>query len=399
MLSAESLAAALTPPSKVNILLVDDQPENLLALEALLEDLGQNLVKARSGSEALWHLLREDFALVLTDVQMPEMDGFELAALLRQRERSRLTPIIFMTAAEKSETQIFRGYEVGAVDYILKPIVPAILKSKVAVFVELARKTETILKQTELLRAAEQREHQRQLESALAFSRAVSHDLRAPLRHIESYADLLLRNYAERLDATGADYLRRLNGAAHKMTQLIDAMVKLTEATRCDLTRELVDMTRVAAAVAADLRRAQPGRRVSFSVQEGLTAMGDPHLLRLMLENLLGNAWKFTGRREDAVISVGELEQDGTTVFFVRDNGAGFDMKAIDKLFAPFSRLHARGEFEGTGMGLATVRRIVDRHGGRIWAEAEVDRGASFYFTLPFEAAEKVETLAAAHHS
>jgi hypothetical protein len=396
MLSTEGSADALETPSRVNILLVDDQPENLLALEAVLEDLGQNLVKARSGPEALLHVLREDFALVLIDVQMPEMDGFEFAALLSQRERSRLTPIIFMTAAEKSQSQIFRGYEVGAVDYILKPIVPEILRSKVAVFVDLARKAEKIRRQTELLREAERREHQKQMESALAFSRAVSHDLRAPLRHIESYADLLLRGYAERLDATGADYLRRLNGAARRMTQLIDAMLKLTEATRCDLSRERVDLSRVAASVAAELKRAEPSRRVEISVKEGLSVTGDPHLVRLLLENLVGNAWKFTRRREDAVIEVGELERDGMPVVFVRDNGAGFDMKSVDKLFAPFSRLHARGEFEGTGMGLATVGRIVDRHGGRIWAEAEVDRGATFYFTLPSVPVATAERLAAA---
>ncbi|MDE2312603.1 MAG: response regulator [Elusimicrobia bacterium] len=172
--------AAGQPGYKANILLVDDQPEALLALEAILEDLGQNLVKARSGQEALWRLLHEDYAAILMDVQMPGMDGLETAALIRDRDKSRHIPIIFMTAAYRNEASIFRGYAVGAVDYIVKPIVPEILRSKISVFVDLARKNEMIRRQAQLLRDAELREHKKQIEDALAFSHAVSHDLRAP---------------------------------------------------------------------------------------------------------------------------------------------------------------------------------------------------------------------------
>lgn len=371
------------PPPKANILVVDDQPEGLLAAGAVLEGLGQNVVKAASGREALWHLLQEEFAVVLLDVQMPGMDGFETATLIREREKTRATPIIFMTAAHRSEAQVFRGYEVGAVDYILKPVVPEILRSKVAVFVELARQRAEIRRQADLLRAAEQRDHQRQIMDALAFSHAVSHDLRAPLRHIRSFIDILAKEYAGSLGEPGRGYLERLSRAAQKLNQLIDAMQSLSEATQGEIQREVVDLSRLAAGLAADLRRAEPGRSVEFDIEGDLSAVGDPQLLRLALENLLQNAWKYTRRRERAHIRFGAAERDGAPAFFVRDDGVGFNMAHADKIFAPFARLHARTDFEGSGIGLATVQRVIARHGGRVWADAAVDRGATFYFTLP----------------
>ncbi|MBI4248485.1 MAG: response regulator [Elusimicrobia bacterium] len=369
------------------ILLVDDQPEGLLAIETVLEGLGQNLVKARSGKEALWHLLREEYAVVLLDVQMPDMDGFELAALIRERDKSRRTPIIFMTAAYKSEDQVFRGYELGAVDYILKPIVPEILRSKVSVFVDLDRQTHTIRRQSELLREAERRQHEKQIEDALAFSHAVSHDLRAPLRHIESFSGILVQTYGDKLDDRGRDYLQRLAGAAKKMMRLIEAMLQLSEATRVEVHREIVDLSRIAASLEAEFRQSEPQRQVDFIIQDGITAAGDSHLLRVALANLLCNAWKYTGKRARARIEFGKTDLDGLPVYFVRDDGAGFDMSHANKLFLPFGRLHARSDFEGTGIGLATVQRIIHRHGGRIWGEGRVGQGATFFFTLSHRAA------------
>jgi len=374
------------PSYKANILLVDDQPEALLALEAILEDLGQNLVKARSGQEALWRLLSEDYAAILMDVQMPGMDGFETAALIRERDKSRHIPIIFMTAAYRNEANMFRGYAVGAVDYIVKPIVPEILRSKVSTFVELAKKNDMIQRQAGLLREAELREHKKQMDDALAFSHAVSHDLRAPLRHIESFGQILLQSYADRLDERGRDLIQRMSGAAKRMTDLIEAMLKLSRATQGEIRHDIVNLSALARDIAAELLRSDPGRKADFSIQEGLTATGDPDLLRLALENLLGNSWKYTRRKKAARIEFGKAEQNGSAVYFVRDNGAGFDMRHADKLFLPFSRLHARGEFEGTGIGLATVQRIMRRHGGRIWGEGSVDKGAAFFFALPSSA-------------
>ncbi len=371
------------PEGKANILLVDDQPESLLALEAILQDLGQNLVTARSGQEALWHLLKENFAAILMDVRMPGMDGFETASLIRERDKSRHIPIIFMTAAYRNEANVFRGYAVGAVDYIIKPVIPEILRSKVSVLVDLAKKTETIKRQAELLREAERREHQKQIEDAMAFSHAVSHDLRAPLRHIESFGQILNQNYGDKLDERGRDLIERMSGAARRMVDLIEALFKLSEAARGEVRQDIVNISTLAQDVKTELMRSEPERKVEFLIQEGLTAIGDPHLLRVALENLLGNAWKYTGRKDLARIEVGRTLQEGAAVYFVRDDGAGFDMRHADKLFLPFSRLHARGEFEGTGLGLATVQRIIRRHGGRIWGESSPQKGAVFFFTLP----------------
>lgn len=393
MLPAESLADPLRAPAKVGILLVDDQPETLLAVEAVLEPLGQRLVKARGAEEALKSLLREEYALILLDVQMPGMDGFELAGLIREREKSKHIPIIFMTAAHKSEAQIFRGYEVGAVDYIYKPIVPEILRSKVSVFVELAKKTETVRRQEELLRQSERREHEKQIEDALAFSHAVSHDLRTPLRHIESFSDILLRSYGPKLDEKGLDMLRRMAGAARKMTHLIDAMLELSEVTRSEVRREIVDLGKMASNLHEELRRLEPERKVDFSSQEGLVVRGDPHLLRLALENLLRNAWKYTGRKQCARIEFGKTEHGGLPAYFVRDDGVGFDMSRADKLFLPFSRLHTPSDFQGTGLGLATVQRIIRRHGGRVWGESHGGKGATFFFTLPSVELEREQAV------
>jgi light-regulated signal transduction histidine kinase (bacteriophytochrome) len=253
----------------------------------------------------------------------------------------------------------------------------------VAVFVDLARKTETIQRQAALLREAERREHEKQIDDALAFSHAVSHDLRAPLRHIQSFSEILVESYGAALDDNGRDYLRRLSGAARKMMSLIDAMLQLSQATRGGLHRELIDLSKIAGSIEQDLRRAEPGRRVEFAIEPGVEASGDPDLLRLGLENLINNAWKYTRKNERARIEFGRTRRDGELVYFVKDNGVGFNMAFAGKLFTPFQRLHARSEFEGTGIGLATVKRVIARHGGSIGAESAVDKGATFYFTLP----------------
>jgi signal transduction histidine kinase len=214
-----------------------------------------------------------------------------------------------------------------------------------------------------------------------AFAYSVSHDLRAPLRSLAGFSEVLLEDYADALDEAGRGYLHRIEANAARMARMIDDLLDLSRATRVELRRQVVDLTAVAHDVAAELRDIDPLRAVDISVADGLVAHGDPHLIRLVLRNLLGNAWKFTARRDPAVIQVAATGPDGT-VFTVRDNGAGFDMRYAAKLFDPFQRLHASSDFEGTGIGLAIVHRIVQRHGGRIWAEGEVDRGASFFFTL-----------------
>jgi PAS domain S-box-containing protein len=215
-----------------------------------------------------------------------------------------------------------------------------------------------------------------------SFSYSVSHDLRAPLRSMDGFSRILLDEYADRLDDKGRDRLGRIRAATQRMGVLIDDLLKLSRVSRAELHREAVEVSTMAQDVVQELSKDAPERDVEFSVQEGLIEAADARLLRVVLDNLLGNAWKYTGRTEGARVEFGAYTEDGVQVFYVRDNGAGFDMTYAGKLFSAFQRLHDAGEFPGTGIGLATVQRIIRKHGGRVWAEGEVGRGASFYFTL-----------------
>jgi PAS domain S-box-containing protein len=215
-----------------------------------------------------------------------------------------------------------------------------------------------------------------------AFSYSVSHDLRAPLRSIHGFSTALLEDYAAAIDDPGRDFLHRIRNASQRMAQLIDDLLGLSRVTRAELNRQTIDLTQMALSIVDELRAGQPERNVRVEIRPDLTVNADPHLVRVVLANLLGNAWKFTAKRPDALIQVGANAENGERVFFVRDNGAGFDMTYADKLFGAFQRLHRYDEFEGTGVGLATVQRIVHRHGGRIWAQAAVNAGAEFRFTL-----------------
>ncbi len=218
-----------------------------------------------------------------------------------------------------------------------------------------------------------------------SFSYTVSHDLRAPIRVVEGFTKILKEDYGRLLDRIGNDHLDRVLGAAARMNSMIDALLALSQLSTQPLARQPVNLSQLAQYIAEDLRRESPQRRVQIEIEPDLQVLGDPTLLRVVLENLLGNAWKYTARRRDPHIAFfRDLHKTGT-VFTVRDNGAGFDMRFADRLFGVFQRLHSAAEFQGTGVGLASVRRIVRRHGGDIWAEAEVDKGASFYFTLGAE--------------
>jgi light-regulated signal transduction histidine kinase (bacteriophytochrome) len=216
-----------------------------------------------------------------------------------------------------------------------------------------------------------------------AFSYSVSHDLRAPLRSIDGFSRALLDEYADKLDTTGQHYLDRVRAAARRMGELIDDLLQLSRVGRADLQRKRVDLSALAGTIAADLQRSGPERHVRILITDGLVADVDRGLMQIVLENLIGNAWKFTAATSDGVIHFGISEQDGLPTYFLRDNGAGFDMAYAGRLFTPFQRLHSNTEFPGTGIGLATVHRIIERHGGRVWAEGVVGQGATFLWTLP----------------
>jgi signal transduction histidine kinase len=376
------------------ILLVDDKPANLVALEAMLEGISPRIVTAGSGREALKQLLEADFAVILLDVKMPDMDGFETAALIRDRERSRNTPIIFLTAADRDAQMAVRGYAVGAVDYLVKPIVPEFVRSKVSVFVELARTNAELVRQAERLRASEaaaleltvtQKALIRDLEhknhELESFSYAVSHDLRSPLRRIDGFARALLET-GEVSSSTGTRFLSNIRTSIGQMGQLIDDVIYLARVTSTELREHDVDLSEVARLALDQMRQAEPERQVTTRIRPGVIVCGDGRLLRIAMENLLANAWKFTSKRPDAAIEFGYRQRDGERTYFVKDNGVGFDMEFAERLFGPFQRLHRSDEFPGSGIGLATVRRVIHRHGGQVWAEAKPGEGAVFSFTI-----------------
>ncbi|MGH7843779.1 MAG: sensor histidine kinase [Candidatus Binatia bacterium] len=228
--------------------------------------------------------------------------------------------------------------------------------------------------------ASELRAANKELE---AFSSSVSHDLRAPLRTLTGFAKILLEDYGDRLDNPARNYLERMCLAALRMEQLIDDLLELSRVGRSEMRHETIDLSRLAQVITSELQESAKSREIELTLEPGLKAEGDPRLLRIAMENLFSNAWKFTGRTSRARIEFGATDEDGVIAYFIRDNGAGFDMAYADRLFGPFQRLHNAADYPGTGIGLATVQRIVQRHGGKVWAESGLGKGATFYFTLP----------------
>jgi len=378
---------ARTPPakSKVNILLVDDDATKRFALRTILAPLEENLVEASSGADALRHLLRNEFAVILLDVRMPIMDGFETAQLIRQRPRSELTPIIFVTALDQAETDMGRGYNLGAVDFVFAPVVPAIMRAKVNVFVELYRAQQELRRfRTQLETLVEERTIaltaiNRELE---AFSYAISHDLRGPLATLDALSERLLEKLSTGLDPAAAESLESMRVASKRITSVFDGLQMLFRLTGGEIRREELDISALANQAADELREEDPGRKVEVVIAPGIAANGDRRLARILVGNLIDNAWKFTAHQPSPRIVVGSETVEGETRIFVKDNGVGFDMIDSHRLFGAFQRLHSQSDFPGAGIGLATARRIVNRHGGRIWAEGAVGDGATFYFVL-----------------
>lgn len=371
--------------AKVNVLIVDDDSTKRFALKAILEPLGERVVEASSGADALRQLLREEFAVILLDVRMPGMDGFETAQLIRQRPRSELTPIIFVTALDQAETDLGRGYDLGAVDFVFAPVVPAILRAKVSVFVELYRAQQELKRyrsQLEVLveeRTTALTAINRELE---AFSYSVSHDLHAPLVAFDGLSQALLDGYSGQLDERAKDYLRRMRGASRRMASVFDGLQTLFRLTSGEIRREEIDLSALAQEIVDEMRADTPGPDVQVKIEPGMSVHGDQRLIRILLGNLVNNAFKFTSANAAPTIEIGRELVDGETRYFVRDNGVGFDMISSHRLFGAFQRLHSESEFPGAGIGLAIARRIVNRHGGRIWAEGAIGDGATFYFVI-----------------
>ncbi|MGN6552587.1 MAG: sensor histidine kinase [Verrucomicrobiota bacterium] len=516
-------------PSRAHILLVDDRADKLLALEAILAPLEQNLVVARSGKEALRHLLRRDFAVILLDVAMPTMDGFETAALIRRRQRSEHTPIIFVTSISHSDDSIFHGYTVGAVDYVVAPIQPEVLRSKVSVFVELYRKTELIKYQAEQLRQIEEAKHQRELaeavdrlqaetqrnrfftlaqdllgisnvhgsllevnpswEKVLGFSEAelkvksyldlihpaerelmrvqfeklkrdnvpiyfegryqckdgsycwlawtavpfsseelvyifarditarkavaeeikslnselnrrvndltdvnkelesfnysISHDLRAPLRSIASFTQIVLTQYDQVLPEQGQDYLRRVESAAKYMDKLLMDLLDYSRLSRSQIVLSGVSLESAVSDVLFSIDQEIRARNASVEIARPLgQVIGHPATVRQILFNLIANALKFTAANKPPRIRIWTERADGLLRIWVEDNGIGIPAQFHRKIFGLFQRLHSQNAYPGTGVGLAMVQKGVERMAGRIGVDSEIGKGSRFWFVL-----------------
>jgi signal transduction histidine kinase len=367
--------------ARPKILIVDDRPENLFVLQKILGVLDVDVFRASTGNDALGLALEHEFFCAILDVQMPEMDGYELAELLRGNLATATMPIIFVSAVFSDEYHYRKGYEAGAVDFISKPFVPEILLSKIKIFLDLYQQRhvlETFVKQ--LNSANQQLELVNQELETLSYS--ISHDLRAPLRAIDGFSRILVESLDENINPESRRYLETVRDNVRQMNGLIDGLLQFSRLAFQPFANRKIEMKELAHHVIDDLLTVQPERRVEVSLGDLPPAWGDPLFIKQVFENLIRNAFKFSRNRETMRLEIGFQARGEQTVYFVRDNGVGFDMRYAEKLFGVFQRLHSEAEFEGTGVGLANVRRIILRHGGEVWAEAKVDQGATFYFTL-----------------
>lgn len=368
--------------SKPKILLVDDKVENLKALETVLKGLNVELVKATNGNDALKETLHHDFALALLDIQMPDMDGYELAEILREEEKTANLPFIFISGIYTDQFHVFQGYEKGAISFITKPFQPEILINNVKHFILVHQHEETLKKLNEDLKGKNEELNflNKELES---FTYSVSHDLRAPLRAINGYSQILLQEHTDQIDQEVMRLLTIINGNAKTMGELIDNLLSLSKLGKREIQKGQVDMNALVQGVLEEIKDTEAGKRVSWNIQELAACYGDYRLLRQVWMNLIANGVKYSGKKEEPQIEIRAEIKGNEIIYSIKDNGAGFDMQYADQLFGVFQRLHKPTEFEGTGVGLAIVQRIIYRHGGRAWAEGAVGEGASFYFSIP----------------
>jgi signal transduction histidine kinase len=362
-------AGAEAGGKRARIVWADDNADMREYVRRLLAER-YDVMSFSNGADALASIREDPPDLVLTDVMMPQLDGFGLLHALREDRKTRTLPVLLLSARAGEESAL-EGLDAGADDYLVKPFSARELLVRVRTHLDLAT-----------LRREWAMELERANRELAAFSYSVSHDLRAPLRAIDGFSRALLEEYDDKLDDRGRHYLHRVRVGSQRMGALIDDLLKLSRIGQSELRREPMLLDPVARDIVAELQKREPERRVTVDIADGLDAYGDSRLMAVALENLLGNAWKFTSKCEQAIVAFGRENVGGEARFFVRDNGAGFDMAHAGKLFEPFYRLHKSSEFDGTGIGLATVARIVSRHGGRIWAEAKSGEGATFYFTL-----------------
>ncbi len=359
---------------KKRVLLIEDNPGDAGLIEEMLQTVNGNFAITALDrlSTGLSLVDNERFDVVLLDLGLPDSDG--IATLRKIQERKRELPVVVLTGL-KDEALAAEAIALGAQDYLVKGKIDADLLSR-SILYSIERKS---LEENLRRRNAELREVNKELE---AFSYSVAHDLRGPLRSMGGFSRILLKEYQDRLDEDGKDFLARIWSAAQKMDEIINDLLRLSKIVRQELSFETVDLSTMVRDIAAEYRAKEPDRGLEVLISEGMFAKADNNLVKIALENLFGNAWKFTSAVPHAKIEVGVTSSQGREIYYIKDNGIGFDMEQADRLFIPFQRLHTENEFPGTGIGLATVFRIIRRMGGDIWAEGELGKGAVFYFTL-----------------
>lgn len=363
------------------LLVVDDDPAHMTALYRTLEDAGYDVTAFTSAGQAVQTLIKRErqFDLILTDLRMPEMDGISLLRHAQDIDPSIVG--VLMTGHGAIETAI-EAMKAGALDYVLKPF-------KLSTITPILNRALEVRRLRVEVGQLQQRvqEHVRELEASNkeleSFSYSVSHDLRAPLRAINGFSEMLAESYGVQLPSEGQQLLDRIRQNALRMGQLIEHLLRFSQLIRQPLTKRPVDVAVLVNEVLNELAAHWPQREVELKVGVLPSTEGDPVLLRQVFANLLSNAFKFTSRVQHPIIQISGEKQGAHNLYCVRDNGAGFDMQYAQNLFRVFHRLHSNNEFEGTGVGLSLVQRIVQRHGGHIWAEAALGKGAVFYFTLP----------------
>ncbi len=405
------------------ILVVEDSPVQAKKIKYLLEESGLDVVVCQNGKLALEAITEEIPLLIISDIVMPEMDGYEFCSILKNDINFKDIPVILLTSLH-DPLDIIKGLQSGADNFITKPYEEKYLLSRIQYLIAnrsiqhsggsemvieiifrgqkyainsekkqildllLSVYETAIQKNNELIQAQAQLQalnenlisKNKELE---AFARTVSHDLRSPLANVSGIIDLMVQDYSEVLDEEANNLLSVMKTSTISMTHLIDDLLKFSQSAQASLEPVSVDLSDMAHVIIEKLRARDPERIVCEFIQDNLIVNADMGLMNIALDNLIGNAWKYTGKKSVAKIRLGTLTDRGETVYYVQDNGAGFDMNQSSKLFKPFERLHSEQEFPGTGVGLATVQRIIERHGGRLWAEATVGKGATFYFTLP----------------
>lgn len=363
------------PKIIANILIVDDRKENLLATEKVLKSLNAPIFKASSGNEALSLMLRHRFAIVLLDVQMPEMDGFETAMLMREHESMHGVPIIFVTAISKEERYASQAAEIGAVDYIFKPINSEILKSKVKVYLDLYAQHQQIMQLNEILRQSN--------EELERFAYICSHDLQEPVRMMNIYGGLLKEKYNGLLDEKGARYLQYITDNAYRMQKMIQDILTFSRIGREKIRIETVNCNDIAQEVLVEFEAAINEKSAGIAYKGLPTVETSTTLIRVLLQNLIGNALKFQDGNTSPEINIqAEWKKDGW-LFSVSDNGIGIDPAFKDRMFTIFQRFHRKEDYPGTGIGLSTCQKFIQLYGGNIWFESTLGQGTTFFFVLP----------------